>query len=48
LIDAETFPTLSSDLASGVLDLPDAEFNVGLQILLDGVSLLIQERQSQA
>jgi AcrR family transcriptional regulator len=52
LIDAENFPTLCNFLASGVFDQPDdepdVEFNVGLQILLDGVALLVQERQSQA
>jgi hypothetical protein len=52
LIDAESFPTLCRFLASGAFDQPDddpdVEFNVGLQILLNGVAGLVEERQSKS
>lgn len=49
VIDAEHFPTLCGMLASGAFDQPDddpeEEFNFGLRMALDGVALLVQERQ---
>jgi AcrR family transcriptional regulator len=48
VIDAERFPTLCDVLASGAFDQPDDdpddEFTFGLQMVLDGVALLVQER----
>ena len=48
VIDAERFPTLCGMLAAGAFDQPDddpeVEFNFGLQRVLDGVALLVQER----
>lgn len=50
LIDADRFPTLYAAVASGALDDedddPNAEFHFGLQRVLDGVALLVQERHS--
>jgi hypothetical protein len=45
LIDPETFPALARAIASGALDdddPPEAEFEFGLQRILDGVAALIE------
>ncbi len=49
VIDAERFPTLCGMLASGAFDQPDddpdEDFTFGLRTVLDGVALLVRERQ---
>ncbi len=49
VIDAERFPTLCGMLASGAFDQPDddpdEDFSFGLRTVLDGVALLVRERQ---
>jgi AcrR family transcriptional regulator len=49
LTDAERFPALHAILAAGVFDRadpPDAEFEFGLQRILDGIAALIVSRNS--
>lgn len=49
LTDAERFPALHAVLAAGVFDRadpPDAEFEFGLQRILDGIAALIVSRNS--
>ena len=49
LTDAERFPALHAMLAAGVFDRadpPDAEFEFGLQRILDGIAALIVSRNS--
>jgi AcrR family transcriptional regulator len=47
LVDAERFPALSAVIAAGVFerdDEPDADFDFGLERVLDGVEVLVRER----
>jgi AcrR family transcriptional regulator len=51
LTDADRFPALHAALASGVFDQdddPDDEFVFGLERLLDGVEVLVENRASKA
>jgi len=46
LVDAQRFPAISALLAAGVFDgpdVPDAEFDFGLERILDGVAVLVRE-----
>ena len=47
LIDAQRFPALTALLAARVFegrDAPNAEFDFGLERILDGVAVLVRER----
>jgi AcrR family transcriptional regulator len=47
LIDPQRFPALSAVIAAGVfdqMDNPDADFNFGLERILDGVAALVRQR----
>ena len=49
LIDAPRFPAIAAVLAAGVFEAPDdqdpdAEFNFGLERILDGVAALLRKR----
>jgi AcrR family transcriptional regulator len=47
LIDPQRFPALSAVIAAGVFDRtdgPDAQFDFGLERILDGVAILVEKR----
>jgi AcrR family transcriptional regulator len=51
LIDPQRFPAIASAIASGVFDQPDAgdmdaDFEFGLERILDGIEVLVRERSS--
>jgi len=50
LVDAERFPAITAVIASGALDRPDepdADFQFGLERILDGVAALVERRASR-
>src|SRR5262249_24995749 len=50
LTTPERFPALTAVIASGIFDErddPNAEYNFGIERLLDGIGLLIEQRATQ-
>jgi hypothetical protein len=54
LVDPVRFPALTAVIASGVLgdsdaeEVPDEEFVFGLERVLDGIEVLVRERERRA